>query len=126
MKRWTPCRRAAFEQDARADHVGVNEILRRIDAAIDMRFGGEIDHGKKLVLDHELVHLVRIGDVGFEKFVAFAMFFDHTIEIGEVAGVGENVDVRHQGRLVMLQNVANKIAPDESAATGHENAHSAR
>jgi hypothetical protein len=24
----------------------------------------------------------------------------------------------------MLQNIANKIAPDESAATGHENTHS--
>jgi hypothetical protein len=26
----------------------------------------------------------------------------------------------------MLQNVANKVAPDESAATGYENAHDAR
>jgi hypothetical protein len=25
----------------------------------------------------------------------------------------------------MLQNIPNKIAPDESAAAGHENAHSA-
>jgi hypothetical protein len=25
----------------------------------------------------------------------------------------------------MLQNIPNKVAPDESAATGHENAHSA-
>jgi hypothetical protein len=26
----------------------------------------------------------------------------------------------------MFQNVANKVAPDESAATGYENAHSAK
>jgi hypothetical protein len=26
----------------------------------------------------------------------------------------------------MLQNVANKIAPDETAAAGHENSHSAK
>ena len=65
----------------------------RIDAAIDMRFGGEIDHGKKLVLGHERVHLVGIGDIGFEKFVALAMFLDHAVEIGEVAGVGQDIDI---------------------------------
>ena len=90
-----------------------------------MRFGGEIDHGIKLVLGHERVHLVGIGDVGFEKFVALAMFLDHAIEIGRITGVSEHIDVGHEGRLVMLQNVANKVAPDESAATGHQNAHCA-
>ena len=83
----------AIEQHARADHVGVNEILRRIDAAIDVRFGGEIDHGIKLVLGHERVHLVGVGDIGFEKFVALAMFLDHAIEIGEIAGVGQDIDI---------------------------------
>ena len=89
-----------------------------------MRFGGKINDGEKLVFEHELVHLIGIGDVGFEKFVTLAMFLDHAIEIGEIAGVSENIDIRYRGRLVMLQNIANKIAADESAATGHKNAHS--
>ncbi len=115
-----------IEQHAGADNVAVNEILRRIDAAIDVRLGREIDDGKKLVLKHECVHRVGIGDVGFEKFVALAMFLDHAIEISQIAGVSEHIDVGHKRRLVMLQNVTNKIAPDESAATGHENAHAAK
>ena len=113
-----------IEQHARADHVGVNEILRRIDAAIDVRLGREIDDGKKLMLKHECVHRVGVGDVGFEKFIALAMFFDHALEIGEVAGISERVHICDRSRLVMLQNVANKIAPDEAAAAGHENSHS--
>ena len=113
----------AIEQHAGANDVCVNEVLRRIYAAVDMRFGGEVDDGVKLVLGHERVHLVWVGDVGFEKLVAFAMFLDHAIEVGEVTGVSEHVHVRHERRFVMLQNVANKIAPDESAAAGHQNAH---
>ena len=114
------------EQYARADDIGVNEVLRRIDAAIDMRFGGEVDYGEKLVLGHERIHLIGVGNVGFEKFVALAMFLDHARQIGGITGISEHIDIGHEGRLVMLQNVANKIAPDESAATGHENSHSAK
>jgi len=88
-----------------------------------MRFGGEIDDRVKLMLGHERVHLVGIGDIGFEKFVAFAMFFDHAVEIGEIARVSEHIHVGHVRGLVMLQNIPNKVAPDEAAATGHEKAH---
>ena len=67
-----------------------------------MRFGGEIDDCVKLMLGHERVHLVGVRYIGFEKFVAFAMFFDHAIEIGEVARLGEHIDVGHGRGLVML------------------------
>ena len=89
-----------------------------------MRFGGEIDHREELMLQHERVHRVAVSNISFEKLVAFAMFFDHAIEIGEVTGVSQRINVSYRGRLVMLQNVANKIAPDEAAAAGHENSHS--
>ena len=72
---------------------------------------------------HELIHLIGIGDVGFEKFIAFAMFLDHAIEIGQIARVSERIDVGHVRRLVMLQNIPNKVAPDESTATGYKDAH---
>ncbi len=88
-----------------------------------MRFGGEIDDCVKLMLGHERVHLVGVRYIGFEKLVAFAMFFDHAIKIGEIARVSEHIDIAHRCRLVMLQNIPNKVAPDESAATGYKDAH---
>ena len=88
-----------------------------------MRLSGEINHSVKLMLSHERVHLIGVRDVGFEKLVALAMFFDHAVEIGEIARVSEHVNVGHVRRLVMLQNIPNKVAPDEPAATGYENAH---
>jgi hypothetical protein len=113
----------AIEQRARSDHIRMNEILRIVNAAIDVRFGGEINYGIKRMLRHERIHLVGIRDIGFEKFVAFTMFLRHAIEIGEVAGVGQDINIADRGRLVMLQNVANKVASDESTAAGHQDAH---
>ena len=101
----------------------MDEVQRGIDAAIDVRFGGEIDHRIELVLGHQCVHQIRVGNIGFEKFVMLAMFFDHAVKIGEITRVSEHVDVGQVRGLVMLQDIPNKVAPDEAAATGYENAH---
>jgi len=80
----------------------VNEIERIVDAAVHVRFSREIDDRIELMLGHEHVHLIGVRDIGFEKLVAFAMFFDHAIQIGEVARVSEDIDVGHVRGLVML------------------------
>lgn len=113
----------AIKENTRPDYIGVNEIRRIIDAAIDMRFGREIYDGIERMFRHELVHLIGIGDISLEKLVAVAMLRRHTLKIGEIAGVGQNVDITDVGRLVMFQNVANKVAANEAAATRHQNAH---
>jgi hypothetical protein len=51
------------------------------------------------------------------------MFFDHPIKIGYVTGISEHIDICDVCGLVMLQNISNKVAPDESAATGDKDAH---
>ena len=84
-----------------------------------MGFGREIDNGVKLMLGHELIHLVGIGDVGLEEFVAIAVRLGQTVEIGKVAGVGQDINIRDVSRLVMFQNVANKVAANETAAARH-------
>ena len=71
----------------------------------------------------EGVHLVGIGDVRLEKFVAFAVLLDDAIEIGEIPGIREGVDIRDVRRLVMLQNVTNKVTPDEPTAACHQDPH---
>jgi len=84
-----------------------------------MGFGREIDNGVKLVLGHELIHLVGIGNVGLEEFVAIAVRLGQTVEIGKVASVGQDINIRDVSRLVMFQNVANKVAANETAAARH-------
>src|SRR5215469_5995248 len=101
----------------------MNEIEGIVNAPVHMGFCGEIDHRVEPVLGHQGIHLIGISYIGFEKFVTLAMFFDHAIEIGEIARVSEDIHIGHVRRLVMLQNIANKVAPDESAATGYKDAH---
>jgi len=113
----------AIEQDTGADHISMNEVQRRINAAIDMRFSCEINHSVELMLGHELIHLVGIGNVSLEEFVAIAVRLGHILEVGEVAGVGQDIDISDVGRLVMFQNVANKVAANETAAARYQNAH---
>ena len=115
-----------IEQHTRADDICVNEIKRIVDAAVDMRFGREIDNRIKLMLGHERIHLVGIGDVGLEKFVAITVFFDHAVKICGVPGVGEDVDVTDQRRFVVLQDVTDEIAANKSAPAGYQNSHSGR
>ena len=67
-----------------------------------MRFGGKINNGVKGVLGRERVHLIDICNIGFEKFVTLAMFISDAVEIGQISGVGEDVNVTHRCRLVML------------------------
>jgi hypothetical protein len=54
------------------------------------------------------------------------MFLDHAIEIGEISGVSEHIHVGHQRWFVMLQDITDEVAPDESAAAGYKNAHAAK
>ena len=75
------------------------------------------------MLGHQRVHRVSIRDIGFEKFVTLAMFFEHAFKIGDVTGISEHIDICDVCGLVMLQNIPNKVAPDESAATGDKDAH---
>ena len=71
------------------------------------------------MLRHQCIHLVGVCDISFEKLVTIAMFLRNTIEIGEIARVGQDIDVRDRGRACNVANVANKVAADESTATGY-------
>jgi hypothetical protein len=113
----------AIEQDTGPNHIGVDEILGIVDAAVDVRFSGEIHDRVKRLAGHERVHLVGVRDIGFEKIVTLAMFLGDSVQVREISGVREDIDISHRSRLVMFQNIPNKVAPDEATATGHQYAH---
>src|SRR5204863_3221421 len=101
----------------------MDEILGRIDAPIDVRFRGEVDNRVKLAIRHERVHLVGICNIRFEKLVTLAMFLRDAVQIREIPGVSEHIDVAHGSGLVMLQNISNKVTPNKSTATSHQYEH---
>ena len=113
----------AIEQDIRPDNISMNEVLRGINAPVDVRFRSKIDNCVKMALSHKRVHLVRICNIGFEKFVTLAMFFRHAGQISQIPGVSEDIDVDHRSRLVMLQEISDKVTPNKSTATRNQYEH---
>ena len=71
------------------------------------------------MLGHQGIHLVGICDIRFEKLITIAVFLRDAVQIGQIAGIGKHIDIGDVSRLVMFQNVANKVAPYETAAARH-------
>ena len=81
----------AVEEAERADYVGLEKRLGRIDGAIDMRLGGEVGDGVDLVFGEELRDEGGIADVTVGENVARVA--REVGEVGGVAGVGEGVEI---------------------------------
>jgi hypothetical protein len=110
-----------LEQDERAAHVGIDSGSRGQNAAIDVRFGGEMHDriGSRL---ERLVHGVRITDVGTYERVS-GIVFDRS-QILEIAGIGQFVDIHDADVGVRGQRPANESGPNESGSARHYQLHS--
>ncbi len=112
-----------IKQAQRADDVGLDERLGRINRTVHVRLGGEIHDGIDRVLreqlgDEEIVpmspctkNVARVaGEVG---------------EVGGVARVGERVEVDEpvQRRALFGQTLPDEIGTDKTAAAGNEEIH---
>ena len=113
----TPVGAHGFEQAEGADDVGLDEVFRAVDAAVDVRFGGKIDDGAGLVLGEQLGDEVEVADVALDEDVARVAL--ERGEVLEVAGVGQRVEV-DDGLVGMGQPVEDEIAADEAGAAGDE------
>ena len=106
-----------FEQAEGADDVGLDEVFRAVDAAVDVGFGGKIDHGAGLMLGEQFGDEVEVADVALDEEVA--RIATQRCEILEVAGVGQRVEV-DDGLIGLRQPVEDEIAADEAGTAGDE------
>jgi len=56
-----------FEQAEGADDVGLDEVFRTLDAAVDVRFGSEIDDGVRVVFGEQPGNAVEVADVALDE-----------------------------------------------------------
>ena len=102
-----------FEQLEGADDVGLDEFAGAVDRAVDVRFGGEIDDGARLVLGEQAADKVKVADVALDEGVARVTV--QANEVLAVAGVGELVE-GDDGLVGLSQPVEDEIAADETGA----------
>ena len=122
MKRADLCRARRVEQPRRAAHVGVDGAVRRQDAAIDVRFGGEVHYGVEAGAVEDLVHRLLVADVAAHELVPGVLL--NGSQVLQVPGVGERVE-RDDVRVgTMGEDEADEGRADEPGAAGHEKFHS--
>jgi hypothetical protein len=59
-----------FQQVEGADDVGLDEIFRAVNGAVDVTFGGEVDDRARLVLRQQFADQFTIADVTLDKEMA--------------------------------------------------------
>ncbi|MOA30968.1 hypothetical protein D3C78_1520960 [compost metagenome] len=109
-----------LEQMERPDDIGLDEVLRSVDRAVDVRFRREVDHGPRPVLSQQTIHQRPVADIAMHEGMARVPF--QAGEILQVAGVGQLVEADH--RFVMAgEPVQHEVGADEAGAAGYEDGH---
>ena len=108
----------AFQQAVGAHNVGGDEILGAMDRTVDMTLGGKVDDGARAALGQQPRHQRGIADVALHKDMALIAL--QRLQVGQIAGVGELVEVQH-GFVGLGQPVQNEVAANETRAPSNEN-----
>ena len=107
-----------FEEAEGADDVGLDKVFRAVDAAVDVRFGGKVDDGARLVLGEQPGDEVEVADVALDE--AVALVAAQGCEVLEIAGIRERVQV-DDGFIGLRQPVEDEVAADKTCCTSDQN-----
>ena len=113
---WTCGVSVVVAADGRAhapEDVGADEGLGIHDGAVDVRLGGEVDDGVGGVGDG-VAHGLSVGDVGADELVSLV---GDAIEVLEVAGVGQEVDIDDADVGALVEDDADETGADEAGAS---------
>ena len=84
-----------------------------------MGFGGKVDDAVNLLVLHQLVEGVKVADVHLDELIVRLVLY--VLEIGQVAGVSEFVEVDDVVFGVFVDKEAHHVRSDESRASCYQN-----
>ena len=114
-----PCRARRLEEHEGAVDVGLDELTRSLEGAVDVGLRGEVhDHVDSR---GELGHQRRVDDVALDETEAGVVA--HRVEVARVARIGELVEDGHPVACVLAQGHAHELAADEPRPAGHQEMH---
>ena len=87
----TPKSPAGFKEVECADDVGLDEIARTGDRAIDMRLGGEVHDVRDAVLLDDAQGGCLVAQINFLENIFWVL--GNLFQIGQMTGVGEAIKV---------------------------------
>src|SRR5689334_19497115 len=86
-----------------------------------MCFRSEVHHRINRMFQEDLAYLLRIRDVAPNESVPW--IFGDFIQVTEIPGIGEQVQVEHFNILPGAKNVSYETGTDESGSAGNEKLH---
>ncbi len=113
----SPEAQGLLQQGEGADHVGVDELARAVDRAINMTLGRQVHHSAGRILIEQLAQRLAVADIHLAEGIAWMSRCLRNR--GEVGGVGELVDVDDKSRGIVEQ-VSDDRRAYEARAAGHE------
>ena len=113
-----PVELGGLQQAERAHHVGAGEGEGVLDGAVHMAFGGQVDDAVHVVFLHELHDAVEVADVRLDEGVVRAVL--DVLQVGQVAGVGQFVEVDDVIVRIFVHEQAHHVAADEPGAAGDD------
>ena len=103
-----------LQQAQRAHDVGLGEGERVFDATVHMALGGEVYDAVDTLCLHEIHHAFKVADVHLDELVV-GLGLD-VLEVGEVACIGELVEVDDLVVGVFVDEEADYVAADETGS----------
>ena len=100
----------------RAEHIGAQEFIGANDAAVNVRFGGEVDERVRVVGERR-EHLITISNVAMHEAMALGV---EARQVVGVARVGERVEVYDLAVGARGERQSDESGADEARAAGHE------
>ena len=110
----------SLQQAKRAHHVGLSKCKRILDGTIDMGLGGEVDDAVDLFVLHQFVDAVEVADVHLDELVVLLVL--DVLQVGEIAGIGQLVQVNYLVLWIFVYEEADDVAADETGSAGDDNA----
>ncbi len=83
------------EQHKGADHIGGDEGTRRVNRAVDMAFGREVDNAVRTMGLEDVPHRIAIGDVAQHEVIEIGL--GTLFQCLRRGGIGHLVEVDHPG-----------------------------
>ena len=112
-----PERAHFLEQAEGADDIGLDELTRAVNAAVDMALGGKVQHGGRAMLSQQACHQHTIADVALHQRAAAGVnVLGNRLR---VARVGQFVEHHHRLR-ALAKPVMNEISADEAGRASDE------
>ena len=117
MEALDPHRAGGLEKRLGPEHVGADEALRGVNAAVHVGLGGKMeDHFDALHAGFE----IRVADVLAQQLVPRGQPF----QVLRVPGVGELVHVDDLIRRVRAEPIVDEIGADKTSSAGNQKFHS--